>query len=104
MTQGATPETTPARPKARIARYFWAVAITAAALGVRMLLDPILRFRIPYATFYIAAAISAVVGGWGPGAVSAILGGVAALYFILPPRYHPFKITARTLNSGLSCT
>src|SRR5215469_6629238 len=88
MPQDAAADRTPRKPMSRIARYSWAVLATAAALGLRLLIDPILGPRIPYATFYIAVAISAVLGGWGPGVVSAILGGCAAVFFILPPRYH----------------
>jgi K+-sensing histidine kinase KdpD len=106
MTPSAAPETAVTKPKSLIKRYSWAVLITAAALGVRLLLDPILEFRIAYATFFIAVAISAVLGGWGPGLVSALLGGFAALYFSLSFRrgitYSGLK--APRINLGLLCT
>jgi PAS domain S-box-containing protein len=75
---------------------------TALAAGVRLLLDPILAFKIPYATFYLAVPISAVLGGWGPGSVSALLGGFAALYFIVPPRHHPFTIAGSDNQLGFA--
>jgi PAS domain S-box-containing protein len=78
--------------KSAIAHYFWAVLTTAVALGLRLLLDPVLGFAIPYATFFVAVAISAILGGWIPGVLSAVLGGFAALYFILPPRHEPSLI------------
>src|SRR5215813_10198656 len=102
MPQGMTSEKTPKTPKSLITRYSCALLITAAALGIRLLMDPLLDSRIPYATFYIAVAISAVLGGWGPGVVSALLGGFAALYFILPPRYHPFSITGEDVQLGFA--
>jgi two-component system, cell cycle sensor histidine kinase and response regulator CckA len=102
MPQSATPETALAKQKSLITRYFWAVSITAAALGVRLLLDPVLGFRIAYATFFIAVAISAVVGGWGPGVVSALLGGLAAVYFILPPRHHVLTIQGAENQLGFA--
>jgi len=68
-------------------RYGLPVACTAAALGLRVLLDPVLGSRIPYATFYVAVMVSAVVGGALPGMIATFLGAWAAAYFILQPRY-----------------
>jgi PAS domain S-box-containing protein len=61
-----------------------------------------LRFRIPYATFFVAVAISAVLGGWGPGVVSTLLGGFAAVYFILPPRHHVLTIEGEDNQLGFA--
>jgi PAS domain S-box-containing protein len=102
MPQSATPETALAQPKSLITRYAWAVLISAAALGVRLLLDPMLRFRIPYATFFVAVAISAVLGGWGPGVVSTLLGAFGAIYFILPPRHHVLTIEGEDNQLGFA--
>ncbi len=102
MPQSVTSEITPAKLRSLVARYSWAVLATAVALGVRLLIDPILGFRIAYTTFYIAVAVSAVLGGWGPGALSAVLGGLAALYFIVPPRYHPFIIAGADNQLGFA--
>jgi PAS domain S-box-containing protein len=102
MPQRATPETTLAKPKSLITRYSWAVLLTAAALGVRLLLDPILESRIAYATFFIAVAISSVLGGWGPGVVSTLLGGFAARYLFIPPRYHVLPIEGAENQLGFA--
>ena len=59
-------------------RYGLPVACTAAALGLRVLLDPVLGSRIPYATFYVAVMVSAVVGGALPGMIATFLGAWAA--------------------------
>ncbi len=83
-------------------RYLAALLITAAATGVRLLMDPVLGFKIPYATFFIAVAISTVLGGWGPGMLSTVCGAVAALYFILPPRHHPTVITGLDNQLGFA--
>jgi K+-sensing histidine kinase KdpD len=59
---------------------------------VRLLLDPILVNKIPYATVFFAVTISAVRYGWGPGVLSALAGAYAVLYLFLPPRHHPLSI------------
>src|SRR6478672_9923237 len=75
-----------------IVRYGWGVLITAAALAVRLLLDPILGDEIPYATFFLGVAASSLLGGWGAGVVSSLLGGFFTLYFVIPPRHKPWLI------------
>jgi len=39
----------------------------------------------PYLTLFSAVALSAFIGGWPAGLFATILGGVAAIFFILPP-------------------
>lgn len=71
----------------RLAGYAWAVGATVIALWIRVLLDPWLGTRIPYATFYVAVTWSALYGGAGPGSLAVVLGAVGALYFVVPPRH-----------------
>ncbi len=82
-------------------RYGLPVLSTAAALGVRMLLDPVLGTRIPYATFYVAVALSAVAGGAIPGMIATFLGAVVAAYFVLEPR-HSLVIASSNEQIGLA--
>src|SRR5690242_6417646 len=83
---------TPLDGEPAVTRYGWAVLTTAAALAVRLLLDPILGFAVPYATFFLSVAASSLVGGWEAGIVSALLGGICTLYFVIPPRHKPWLI------------
>ncbi|HWR53082.1 MAG TPA: PAS domain S-box protein [Bryobacteraceae bacterium] len=73
--------------KSSAAGYVWAATGIAIALGIRLLLDPVLGNRIPYATFYLAVTWAAVYAGLGPGMLAYVLSGLAALYFIVPPRH-----------------
>src|SRR5690349_14371359 len=84
--------TTPPNGKPALAGYGWALLTTAAALVVRLLLDPILGFAIPYATFFLSVATSSLMAGWQAGVVSALLGGISTLYFVIPPRHKPWLI------------
>jgi len=66
-------------------RFGWPVLLTAAALGLRMLLNPWLGDRIPYGAFYISVTLSAILGGALPGFIAIALGMFAAIYFFVPP-------------------
>ncbi len=81
-------------------RYGLPVLSTAVALGLRMLLDPVLGMRLPYAIFDVAVAFSAAVGGVVPGSIAAFLSTLSAAYFILPPR-HTLLVVGRDQQLGL---
>ncbi len=68
-------------------QYSISVAAVAVAVGVRMLLDPILGDEIPYTMLYPAVAFAAYFGGLGPATFAVILGTLAADFFFLPPRF-----------------
>src|SRR5215471_5040696 len=70
-----------------VSRYIWPILLTAAALGLRMLLNPWLGVRIPYVTFYLSVALSATLRGLVPGLLAVVLGALAAMYFFVPPIY-----------------
>jgi PAS domain S-box-containing protein len=72
-------------PRSPVTGYVLAVLITAAALGVRLWLEPLLGDRIPFATFFAALALTAWFGGAGPCLVSIVLSALAAWYFVLEP-------------------
>src|SRR5258707_1416644 len=64
--------------------YLIASIVLAVALGLREAVDPYIK--IPYVTLFPAMVICSLVGGRRAGILAAILGGVAAWYFWLPPR------------------
>ena len=66
--------------------YVWAVLSIAAAVGLRRLLDPWLGDAYPFATVFFGILLTAWRGGFKPALVAVILGGVAADYFLMPPR------------------
>ncbi len=66
--------------------YVYAVLSTVVALAARLLMDTVLGIHSPYATFFVAVAFSASVGGIGPGVLATILGAFGATYYLVPPR------------------
>ena len=54
----------------RVARYGVAVAAIAAALGLRLMLQPWLGSSVPYLQFFPAILLAAWYGGFGPGALA----------------------------------
>ena len=68
--------------------YSLSILAVAAAVGLRLLLDPWMgQTGIPYITFNAALAVVAFLWGRGPGISATILGGFACVYFIIPPRH-----------------
>ncbi len=79
------------------AGYAVAVILVAAALWSRLLLAPALGGRVPFASFFVAVALTAWFGGYGPCLLSVFLGTLASWYFILEPQYsfaakEPFQV------------
>ena len=71
--------------------YGLTVLLVAAAAALRWSLGYAFGPIPPYLTFYPALMIAALIGGLGPGLVATGLGGLAALYFFVPP-VRTFKI------------
>ncbi len=65
--------------------YAIAGSVFALAIIVRLLIDPYVA--IPYVTLFPAMVICSLAGGRISGISVAIIGGLAAWYFWLPPRY-----------------
>src|SRR3984893_472182 len=65
--------------------YAIAGSVFALAIIVRVLIDPYVA--IPYVTLFPAMVICSLAGGRISGISVAIIGGLAAWYFWLPPRY-----------------
>lgn len=62
-----------------------ALGTFAVALGLRMVLDGSLPSGFPYLTFFPAVIITAFFGGVGAGSLCALLCGLAAWYWFIPP-------------------
>ncbi len=62
-------------------------AVTAAALGVRFALDPILDHRQPFCTFLAAVGVAAWYGGVRAALAALALGALAGLYFFVGPQH-----------------
>ncbi len=73
------------RPSA--AAYGVSLAAVAAAVGVRLLLEPLLADRLPFVTLFAAVVFVAWYCGRGPALLALVVGSFAVAYFILRPRY-----------------
>ncbi len=82
-------------------RYGVAAAAVAAAVVVRLLLDPFLGDHFPFATVFFAVLVAAWYGGFGPALAATLLGAVASAWFLLPPR-GIFAIHALEHQAGLT--
>src|SRR5688572_3238669 len=75
--------TQPIRDRAWLA-YSLAVLLSFAALWVRLELGELFQHS-PFLLFLIAVAVSAFLGGRGPGIVAAIISGLLADYYMIQP-------------------
>jgi signal transduction histidine kinase len=81
-SSGQTDDSGPPFPeKPAWLRYAYACVSVLVALLARIVLDRVFRYHHPYATFYIAALLSAWYGGLGPALVST-LGGAGAIILL----------------------
>ena len=63
--------------------YFMAVLFVGIAAWTRFLLEDLLHDRVPFASFFVAVALTAWFGGYGPCLLAVALGTVASWYFVL---------------------
>jgi len=68
------------------------VLAVVCAVAIRLVLDPFLGDRAPFLFFLLTIVIVKRLWGRGPGLLATLLGGVAAWYFIIEPRFS-FAIT-----------
>jgi signal transduction histidine kinase len=81
------------------ARYGLAVGLSVAALGLRLAIAPS-DAGLPYVTFFPAATLAAIFGGFGPGMVAIMISlGLANHYFVAP--LNDWPMTRRAILSGL---
>jgi PAS domain S-box-containing protein len=67
------------------AAYGMAVAALAAAIGLRLLLDPVLGDALPLVTLFGAVAAAVWVGGYGPAVLVTVAGYFACNYLFVAP-------------------
>lgn len=65
---------------APVSAYALAAGVTLLAAALRLALEPVLGRDVPYLTFFAAVAVSARLGGLGPGLLATALSAVAAAY------------------------
>jgi len=64
-----------------------AVGAVFLAIAARLSFVPLSGTAAPYATFYLAIILTLTLAGRGPAIVAALLGGLAANYFFVAPRF-----------------
>ncbi len=79
-------------------RYGAGLLTFAVALLLRWAVDEVLPSGFPYLTFFPAVILTTFLVGLGPGVVTAVLSGLAAWYFFIPP-YETFALDG---SSGLA--
>ncbi len=67
-------------------RYPFALAALAAAVLLRLWLDPVIGDALPFVTLFGAVAAAVWVGGYRPAIMVSVLGYVAVAYLFIPPR------------------
>lgn len=80
----------------RIVAYGAAIALSILACILRAGFDHLLPPGFPFLTFFPAVIISAFLLGRGPGTAAAILCGIMAWYFFIPPS-HRFELGTGTV-------
>jgi hypothetical protein len=70
-----------------VAIYGLSLIAIAAALIVRILLNPLLGDRFPLITLVLALAYATWYGGRGPAVVAMVAGAAGAVFFLMPPIY-----------------
>ncbi len=60
---------------------------------------PALGVKAPYLTFFVATVVSAILGGFGPGIATTMLGALLAVSFVIPD---PFRFAAFDEYLGLT--
>jgi two-component sensor histidine kinase len=65
--------------------YVLAVLIAAAAYFFRLVLDPVFPPGFPFLTFFPAVILCAFLLGRGPGSLAAVICGLLAWYYFIPP-------------------
>jgi PAS domain S-box-containing protein len=66
-------------------RYGIAVVVVALALGLKLLIDPLIEQETPFLLVFAAIMVSAWLGGLGPGLLATALAALITDYFFLYP-------------------
>lgn len=83
-----------------VLRYGLGLLAVAAALGVRIVIEPIAGTKWPFILFALAVVVAARFGGYGPGLVATGASTLAIWYFLLDPPYS-FAIADRSEIGGI---
>src|SRR5262245_58566263 len=86
--------------KRTLAAYGVAVAAVVAAVLLRLLLEPLVRDRVPFITLFPAIAFVAWFCGRDPALFALVVSFLAVACFILQPRYS-FAIGQIEYQAGL---
>lgn len=78
-------ERLPLARKRRWLAYCFAVLASGAALVLRWQIDAVLPPGFPFLTFFPAVILTAFLFGIGPGILAAVLSGLAARFWFIPP-------------------
>jgi PAS domain S-box-containing protein len=78
-----------------LARYGFAVVAGAAAVALRLALDPIWGVQLPFITLFPAIMLSAWLGGLWPGLLTTAITGLAAEYYWIEPA-HSFAVADKS--------
>jgi PAS domain S-box-containing protein len=73
--------------RSRVSAYGLSLLAVVIAIGLRLLLWPIVGDRVPFITLFAAVVFAAWFGGKLPGIVALIACTAGAAFFILEPRY-----------------
>ncbi len=69
-------------------KYLLAALLALVSLLMRLLLTSSLGpTKVPFGFTIVSVALAAYVGGFGPGALAAVIGIVGSVFFFIPPRY-----------------
>jgi PAS domain S-box-containing protein len=85
----------------RVLAYGISLAAVAAAVGLRLLMWPIVADRVPFITLFAAVIFAAWYGGRLPGLLAVFTSAIGAAFFILEPRYS-FFISQPEYQIGLA--
>jgi K+-sensing histidine kinase KdpD len=85
-----------------VARYGLATVLVAAALGIRLVLDPVVETYAPFLPFTLAVLMAGRFGGSGPALAATGASILAAWYFLMdPPNSFAFVNAAQPASLAL---
>ena len=86
--------------RGKFVRYTVGVAAFLIAFMIRMSADGLLPPGFPFVTFFPAVIVATFLGGRGPGILCAVLSGLAAWFWFIPPA-HGLMLNAQTATAML---
>ncbi|WP_408587224.1 sensor histidine kinase [Novosphingobium sp.] len=86
--------------RGRLAGYAAGVGLFLVSLSVRLAADNWLPPGFPFLTFFPGVILATLLAGRGPGIVCALLSGLAALYYFVPP-FHSFDLSGGRVTAML---